>query len=1090
FNGWCLADANFTSYQCSCFAGFRGPNCQYSERCSPEKNRCNGGGCEHHIGGSTSVCLCPANYTGKVCDIRVEEDPCIAKHCPKDKRSGCGLNKQNNTRCECMAGNKLKGCVCESGYRLRNDGLNGTCEQVEFVWLQWHVNGAVYAEELRDDLLKIPYVLSVTILEVSEQKKGARFQLKVLRKQAAEVRQSLSRINKNKKGGDLKSDSFKEDDLVITALVSNKVLPVREGIEPVVLSCEFRSPEGFEVQWYKDGALINPSVGPGNLWKERGQRTRSGVYTAYLGLDRVQYVDKGLFTCEVRHGDEIRNRSLQMLIRMVPGGHVTPLAQSVQIGRRHELTCTLRVIEKVQYRWLKTTTRDEPILRGITNVGTATGLGGTDSQLRKRWVRIPPKGHLSDPEYVELLYPAYSRLVIPAVSSYTEYRCEIEDSSGTAASVCAHVFPYDNSSQFCPSEDWMGIQWNRTVLGGHDIQACHLPWGPVKGDARRRCVTQDDSGTPQWDVPDFSECAYDEIYNIRKQVLALARGYQLTTAVGALRSLQYYIESRQGGLLPGEGNHIMETLDEILDYEQGLRPGHPERLERKEALLIFLDCVAMTFSVANSVLNENFYAKLNDIIPRFVLSFMEEQPVNTEFKYKNNLFDIYARAFNVTVPSEGNVAVYEALLEDQGVAGYLVRSRDSDDSDKIILSLWVPKSLTRDYLARLEWLRNQGDRILRSKLVNFKTATKFKNSSVYFRDHDELYVNFQMVPTMNSTLSCALIAGGSEVSFSNAELNQVGPSEFSCALSLSNDQHATLVALYEGPAPVPVEPPSKNRQLLRLLCASGGLLLSLLCALSIMCSTSCWSLIKCVKWNVCLALLAMFSAALIEASPLLDEWHHNMPILTLARQFLIVVVLGQQVVVLLSLYVELYEKKLLGGNVSSSNEGAGFAEDITRAIAAPWLTTALFLGLAYGAQKIWNTDADSYWGTLESQVSVPSATFTLLTTVTVMVYTLLHFEISAASEERSKDGSISTLSTIQRGLLRRSVLVVLAVSGHGITTSGYLSDSTGNLQAITSVTLALVVFLAYTAYCETDVLYNSIWAHYRKKQEVKSMASQ
>lgn len=81
------------------------------------------------------------------------------------------------------------------------------------------------------------------------------------------------------------------------------------------------------------------------------------------------------------------------------------------------------------------------------------------------------------------------------------------------------------------------------------------------------------------------------------QVLAVVRGYQLTTAVGALRSLRNYIENRHGALLPGEGNHLMETLHEILDYEESLRPEHPERLERQEALKLFLDCVAMTFSV-------------------------------------------------------------------------------------------------------------------------------------------------------------------------------------------------------------------------------------------------------------------------------------------------------------------------------------------------------------------------------------------------------------------------------------------------------------------------------------------------------------
>lgn len=71
------------------------------------------------------------------------------------------------------------------------------------------------------------------------------------------------------------------------------------------------------------------------------------------------------------------------------------------------------------------------------------------------------------------------------------------------------------------------------------------------------------------------------------------------------------------------------------------------------------------------------------------------------------------------------------------------------DGDKTILSLWVPKSLTQDYLSRLDWLQNQGNRSLRSKMVNFRAATKFKNGSVHFCDRDELHVNFRIMPVSN-----------------------------------------------------------------------------------------------------------------------------------------------------------------------------------------------------------------------------------------------------------------------------------------------------------------------------------------------------
>lgn len=65
-------------------------------------------------------------------------------------------------------------------------------------------------------------------------------------------------------------------------------------------------------------------------------------------------------------------------------------------------------------------------------------------------------------------------------------------------------------------------------------------------------------------------------------------------------------------------------------------------------------------------------------------------------------------------------------------------------SDRIILSLWVPKSLARDYLNKLEWIHHQADRSLRSKMVNFRVATKYKNGSLISGEQDELRINFRM----------------------------------------------------------------------------------------------------------------------------------------------------------------------------------------------------------------------------------------------------------------------------------------------------------------------------------------------------------
>lgn len=75
----------------------------------------------------------------------------------------------------------------------------------------------------------------------------------------------------------------------------------------------------------------------------------------------------------------------------------------------------------------------------------------------------------------------------------------------------------------------------------------------------------------------------------------------------------------------------------------------------------------------------------------------------------------------------------------------------------------------------------------------------------------------------------------------------------------------------------------------------------------------------------------------------------------LIRQFLLLVVLGQQIVVVVSMYADLFEKKFFCGD----GNGQSFGEDITRAVATPWAIAAAFLGLAYAARIIWDTDSDS-----------------------------------------------------------------------------------------------------------------------------------
>lgn len=75
-----------------------------------------------------------------------------------------------------------------------------------------------------------------------------------------------------------------------------------------------------------------------------------------------------------------------------------------------------------------------------------------------------------------------------------------------------------DSSKFCPAEEHMGVSWNRTVVGSFDVQSCTFST-PLKDEAKRMCVEGHD-GNAHWAVPDFFDCAFREIYSIRKEVCA------------------------------------------------------------------------------------------------------------------------------------------------------------------------------------------------------------------------------------------------------------------------------------------------------------------------------------------------------------------------------------------------------------------------------------------------------------------------------------------------------------------------------------------------------------------------------------------
>uniref|UniRef100_A0A182M4D2 EGF-like domain-containing protein n=1 Tax=Anopheles culicifacies TaxID=139723 RepID=A0A182M4D2_9DIPT len=67
------------SYYCDCYAGFSGPDCGDGPLCK-DANVCENGGTCKHIGDNAIICICPAGYKGKRCEINEFDEVTVLNH--------------------------------------------------------------------------------------------------------------------------------------------------------------------------------------------------------------------------------------------------------------------------------------------------------------------------------------------------------------------------------------------------------------------------------------------------------------------------------------------------------------------------------------------------------------------------------------------------------------------------------------------------------------------------------------------------------------------------------------------------------------------------------------------------------------------------------------------------------------------------------------------------------------------------------------------------------------------------------------------------------------------------------------------------
>lgn len=192
--------------------------------------------------------------------------------------------------------------------------------------------------------------------------------------------------------------------LNIVNLESNLLMPVTEKSQ-LNISCSIVGSKSLQVTWYKDGSLINFKHSIERQLSERVisiDTQATGHYMAELYIERVDILDSGRFTCQVRDWGFVVNRTIAIQVNVLAQPTVSPLTATVWDGARVVVTCFSRedaALCKYGYNWLKN--------------------GQILNPLREN-------------EHIEDLYPTGSRVLIYKATRSASYTCLATTPAGTA----------------------------------------------------------------------------------------------------------------------------------------------------------------------------------------------------------------------------------------------------------------------------------------------------------------------------------------------------------------------------------------------------------------------------------------------------------------------------------------------------------------------------------------------------------------------------------------------------------------------------------------------------------------------------------
>ncbi|XP_066581227.1 uncharacterized protein [Prorops nasuta] len=576
FAGNCLLSFNYEDFWCECFESFSGEKCNDGPLCYDDRNDpiCENGATCQQIGAKAVECVCPAGFTGVNCKIQLSDkldsectgEQCVFQ-CPYDER-------------------KPQPCNCKNGTRIYHDKSRYEC-RIKLSNITSHRNGVILQHgDLESYVAKqlarymrnsnISSMEDLKILSITPMSEVT-FHFFGNTDDGDKIRESLNRLVQRRRLSEisLESTHFTFQQKPALNLQSLHVSPMNEihvG-DQLTLRCMAQGSYSIVFTWYNNNMLVNVSKATRGIRYRNLQDDGSNVHTSVLTIEKATIFDSGHYTCQVSDWDLQQCKSIFIEVKNEPDIKVIPMSITVNKGSNVQLTCMT------------------PNMRSI-----GIGFGWTKN---RALLKLEPGS-----EVWEDLYPAGSMLKITNLQKSTIYTCNVAHKS---MSVRVEVVNR-TLIPICLAEKSWGLSWPDTAPGSEALLAC--PRHFVGNKVSRLCSMKD-ATTPEWQIPDFSECLYEPLLSQYNNFQSLTMGYQSTTGSETINMFWEILRTRDLPLYSGEGDRILNILSEIKRYQYNIEP--TDLYHANEALTRILNRI---LDDENSILTEQKLSLLLKLMQR------------------------------------------------------------------------------------------------------------------------------------------------------------------------------------------------------------------------------------------------------------------------------------------------------------------------------------------------------------------------------------------------------------------------------------------------------------------------------------------